>query len=235
MKTFITNLYIIIKETTMAEFKAYITNLGLYNEGSLVGKWVSFPVDDNDWEKIKSDIQIDATHEEYFMTDYEGVFADMELGEYESIETLNHIAEALADKDDEEIARIIYVYKDNGSKDIDKAIKESEDATYISPAANCDYDTDENLAYSYIADVYGELSADVVSRDFLETYFDEDSYIRDYNIDSSDDDVDSLEDIGMEVSELDDETLAQYFNYDQFGRELKIEGFNWVDDANCWI
>ena len=26
-------------------FRAYVTNLGLYNEGYLVGEWVSFPLE----------------------------------------------------------------------------------------------------------------------------------------------------------------------------------------------
>ena len=34
----------------MCEMKAYITNLGKYNEGCLVGKWIDFPIDDDDFE-----------------------------------------------------------------------------------------------------------------------------------------------------------------------------------------
>lgn len=33
-----------------SDFKAFITNLGKYNEGELVGKWVSFPIDEDDFE-----------------------------------------------------------------------------------------------------------------------------------------------------------------------------------------
>ena len=30
--------------------KAFVTNLGKYNEGDLVGKWVEFPIDEDDFE-----------------------------------------------------------------------------------------------------------------------------------------------------------------------------------------
>ena len=76
------------------EIKAYVTNLGLYNEGKLVGEWVTFPINEDEQEELFTRIGIDETHEEYFMTDYE---SDIDLyaiyGEYVSIETLNDLAE----------------------------------------------------------------------------------------------------------------------------------------------
>ena len=32
--------------------KTFITNLGLYNEGYLVGKWIDLPIDDDELEKV---------------------------------------------------------------------------------------------------------------------------------------------------------------------------------------
>lgn len=34
----------------MLEMKGFITNLGKYNDGYLVGKWIDFPIDDDDFE-----------------------------------------------------------------------------------------------------------------------------------------------------------------------------------------
>ena len=33
-------------------FEAYITNLGKYNEGELVGEWVKFPTTSEDLQKV---------------------------------------------------------------------------------------------------------------------------------------------------------------------------------------
>jgi len=78
------------------EIKAYVTNLGLYNEGILCGEWVTFPITEDEQEALFERIRIDEEHEEYFMTDYE---SDIDLyetfGEYVSIEKLNELADEL--------------------------------------------------------------------------------------------------------------------------------------------
>ena len=83
------------------EIRAYITNLGLYNEGILCGEWVSFPIDEEEESALKQRIRIDALHEEYFITDYE-TDVDIRISEYTSISELNTIAEALEDLSDYE-------------------------------------------------------------------------------------------------------------------------------------
>ena len=39
-------------------FRAYITNLGKYNEGELVGEWVDFPIDEDEFNDILTRIEI---------------------------------------------------------------------------------------------------------------------------------------------------------------------------------
>ena len=51
--------------------KIFITNLGRYNEGYLVGKWVKLPVCEDVLDKVLKEIGIDEYYEEYFITDYE--------------------------------------------------------------------------------------------------------------------------------------------------------------------
>lgn len=34
--------------------KIYLTNLGKYNEGYLIGEWVTLPIDDDELEEVKS-------------------------------------------------------------------------------------------------------------------------------------------------------------------------------------
>lgn len=50
----------------------FITNLGKYNEGELVGEWLELPATSKEIEHCLVQIGIDGIHyEEYFLTDYE--------------------------------------------------------------------------------------------------------------------------------------------------------------------
>ena len=58
-------------------FEAYITNLGKYNEGELVGEWVKFPTTSEDLQKVFERIGIGSKddfgnpYEEWFISDYD--------------------------------------------------------------------------------------------------------------------------------------------------------------------
>lgn len=51
--------------------KIFLTNLGKYNEGELVGEWISLPVSEEELEAVKERIGINEQYEEWFITDYE--------------------------------------------------------------------------------------------------------------------------------------------------------------------
>ena len=57
-------------------FEAFITNLGKYNEGALVGEWVKFPTTAEELQKVFERIGIGSKddfghpYEEWFITDY---------------------------------------------------------------------------------------------------------------------------------------------------------------------
>lgn len=92
------------------ELKIFLTNLGKYNEGSLVGDWFTLPVDiDEALEQIG--VGEDTEYEEYFITDYEAPF---KIGEHASIDHLNYLAEKLEDSDieDEDIDLLMEHYSD---------------------------------------------------------------------------------------------------------------------------
>lgn len=61
----------------MATLSGYITNLGKYNEGELVGKWIELPIDEDEFEEELKEIGIGEedefgqVYEEYFWTDWE--------------------------------------------------------------------------------------------------------------------------------------------------------------------
>ena len=75
-------------------FEAFITNLGKYNEGEIVGEWVKFPITNEEMQEVFKRIGIGGRYEEWFITDYEcpdpGIYEL--LGEYESLSELNYLA-----------------------------------------------------------------------------------------------------------------------------------------------
>lgn len=74
-----------------------ITNLGAYNEGNLLYDWLTLPFDEEDLQNALDNIGIDGEqYEEYFISDYEAPFS---IGEYDNIDRLNEVAEALQDVD----------------------------------------------------------------------------------------------------------------------------------------
>jgi len=89
-------------------FSAYITNLGKYNEGELVGKWHEFPTTKDEIRQTFKEIGIDGVrYEEFFITDYEceveGI--SQSLGEYTGIDELNYLAAKLEDMESWEIEK----------------------------------------------------------------------------------------------------------------------------------
>ena len=52
----------------------YLTNLGKYNEGELVGEWVELPIKSKALEEALQRIGIDnIRYEEFFLTDWESL------------------------------------------------------------------------------------------------------------------------------------------------------------------
>lgn len=98
----------------------YLTNLGKYNEGELVGEWVQLPISNEELQKVFERIGINEEYEEYFITDYECDF--YEIGEYENIDTLNEIAEKI-DNLDEEQEQVVKVLMSECGYDLDDAIE----------------------------------------------------------------------------------------------------------------
>ena len=145
----------------------YLTNLGKYNEGELVGEWMTIPFTDSELEGVLENIGIDGEeYEEYFITDYEAPFA---IDEYESLDTVNEWAEnaqAIIDAfngDDEVAEAYIYNYGvDANANDI-----------FIVYAEESNID----LAYTVVDEIDG--GVENLTKETLENYFDYESYGRD--------------------------------------------------------
>ena len=83
-------------------FEAYVTNLGKYNEGRLVGEFLKFPTTTEEVQALLKRIGIDGVrYEEIFITDYEVNISGLYdcLGEYESIDELNYLASLISEMD----------------------------------------------------------------------------------------------------------------------------------------
>ncbi|RHK98205.1 antirestriction protein ArdA [Blautia obeum] len=156
--------------------RIYLTNLGKYNEGELVGEWVDLPIEKEDLQEAFKRIGIDGKqYEEYFITDYECDF--YKIGEYESITTLNEIAEKI-DNLDEEQEQVVKVLMSECGYDLDDAIEKAERGDYRI-YSNCDNMTD--VAYIVIEEC-GYLDN---APEFLTRYFDYKAYGRDLGIEGS--------------------------------------------------
>ena len=91
-------------------FAAFITNLGKYNEGELVGEWVKFPTTAEEMKEVFRRIGIGQKdefgqpYEEWFITDYDCYVDGLydKLGEYESLDELNYLASKLEEMRDYE-------------------------------------------------------------------------------------------------------------------------------------
>lgn len=153
----------------MLEMKGFITNLGKYNEGELVGKWIDFPIDEDDFQDELESIGVkeNTMYEEWFITDYDCSLFDMydAFGEYPSIDDINEVAEALEDNEDEFTALLeVCSYEDA------LGYLESENYTFYKGM------TLEDVAYELVEECYN--LPEIVQR-----YFDYAAFARDLSFD----------------------------------------------------
>lgn len=162
--------------------RIYLTNLGKYNEGQLVGEWVELPVTEEELEKVLERIDISEEpdengnyYEEYFITDYESDF-NYKVGEYDSIEELNEVAETFDGLDDTE-KEVFKVMIEEGYSS-EEALEKVNDGDYMI-YYNCS--DMEDVAMEYVEET--GLLHDIP--DTLKNYFDYKSYGRDMNIEGT--------------------------------------------------
>ncbi len=114
--------------------KVYITDLEAYNNGHLVGAWYQLPMNEdllaesieNVLQEGKSICEDEHFHEEYFITDYECNY--MEIEEYSNLTKLNEIAEAMESIDEDAVKVINFLIENQFVKDIFEAIESYEES-----------------------------------------------------------------------------------------------------------
>lgn len=163
----------------MGSIKIYITNLGKYVEGYLVGQWLELPVSKDKLDEVLRKIGITPKYEEYFITDFETEIAGVgdAIGEYTSINNLNELARCLEDlsENDREKLEAVLKYEDCGCiSDILQLIERLDDFDLLS-----DVQDDEGLGY-YYADECGYI--DIPEN--IKCYFDYEAFGRDIRLES---------------------------------------------------
>ena len=145
------------------EFKAYVTNLGKYNEGLLIGEWVNFPASEEEIEDVFARIGIDGEYyEEYFITDYDGIWAGSMKDEYISIERLNDIAETLQEFYEDGLAAALEYWN------LDDVLEMNPDDLMLYSDVHNEYD----LGYYWIE----ESGCYNLGDDILSLYFDYEAF-----------------------------------------------------------
>lgn len=176
----------------MAEIKIFITNLGKYNEGVLDGEWVELPATEEELADVYDRIEIchddkmyydesGNPYEEVFITDYETDLG-ITIGEYDSIDNLNEMAETIESWDDYDVEIFKAACEAGYASEDDVEDFEPGDYNYIR-----DVSDDSELAIAYLDEVYGGL--DQLAKydkksltDLCEQYFDYDAYGRDIRL-----------------------------------------------------
>ena len=170
-------------------FAAFITNLGKYNEGELVGEWVKFPTTAEEMKKVFDRIGIGQKddfgnpYEEWFITDYDCYVDGLydKLGEYESLDELNYLASKLDEMSQgeyEQFQAAMEVGDHSGSVQEIINLTENLDCYDVYPDIH-DYD---DLGRYYI----DELDAMQVP-EHLKNYIDYEAYGRDVALDEGGD------------------------------------------------
>lgn len=155
----------------MLEIKGYITNLGKYNEGILIGEYITFPIDEDELEKVFKRIGINEQYEEFFFTDWD-CSINLGFGEYESIDKINEIAEVLSDWDEDLLAAACEIWN------LDEVLDDCPDAYYHYSDINTDYD----LGYYWVVE---SGCYDLDNLGFLSNYIDYEAFGRDYRLQSN--------------------------------------------------
>ena len=148
------------------DFEAFVTNLGKYNEGELVGEWVKFPTTEEEMQKVFERIGIGSKdefgqpYEEWFITDYECPIYGVQkmLGEYESLDKLNYLA-ALIDElslsDQEKLVAIMEAGCDEVS-DIDDLINLTFNLDCYDVMPGISDESDLGYYYAHEIGIYSE-------------------------------------------------------------------------------
>ena len=162
-----------------ALFEAYITNLGKYNEGELVGETLKFPTTTEEVQALLKRIGVDGVrYEEFFITSFDGDVLGLYdyLTEYENLDELNHLACLLSELDKSDLEKF------------EAAVASGEHTSGVGDLINLVENLDCYDFYIGVSDdetlghVYAEDMEMINIPENLRDYFDYEAYGRDMRI-----------------------------------------------------
>ena len=160
--------------------KIFITNLGKYCEGYLVGKWVQLPISDDKLDEVLKEIGIDEYYEETFISDCENDIIGLNdvISEYSSISVLNKLAQRLEELSADDARKLGAVLEYEACTSVEEvlAILDKLDEFELVIGVS----DDETLGY-----YYAEELCSIEIPEHLKNYFDYESYGRDIRLESS--------------------------------------------------
>lgn len=242
----------------MAKLSVCIQNLGKYNEGELLFKWLDLPATDEEIASAMDEIQVshdDVTYtdefgqpyEEMMIADYECDIEGITVGEWDSLEDLNELAEKIEGLDDWDLKVFESANEVFGDIDIDDF--DPNDYMLLSGVDN-EYDLGE-----YYINEFG--GVEELSQSTIENYFDYEALGRDLDFDSYETEDDEGNTVWVTAGEYfcGDEDASDYeigetfvdevgldgvgnadgyFDFERYGRDISFEadgGFS----SNGWI
>ena len=161
--------------------KIFITNLGMYNEGYLVGKWVKLPVSEDKLDEVLKAIGINEYYEEFFISDFENeriIGLSEVVSEYSSVQALNKLAQRLEELSDDEADKLGAVLEYEACRSVSDVLELLDELDNFDLLT--DVTDDEELGY-YYAEEY--CSIDIPEN--IQPYFDYEAYGRDIRLESS--------------------------------------------------
>ena len=219
-------------------FAAFITNLGKYNEGALVGEWVKFPTTYEEMQKVFERIGIGQTddfgqpYEEWFITDYDCYVPGLydKLSEYENLDELNYLASKLDEMQSweyDQFCAAMEIGDHSGSLQEIINLTENLDCYDVYP----DIEGYDDLGRYYI----DELDAMQVP-EHLKNYIDYEAYGRDIALDEGGQftDLGYVRDTGdrfVEVYDGDRENIPEEYRIMSGPKEPKLSDLDKLDMA----
>lgn len=162
----------------MSNLKIYLTNLGKYNEGYLIGKFVQLPIKKEDLKEVLKEIGIDGIqYEEYFISDVETDIIGMGeiIEEYTSIKDLNELAEMLDNLNNADLEKLQAILE------AEKISSISELKQTIETLDNWNLYTDVNNEKD-LGHLYADEFLCIEIPNYIKNYFDYESYGHDLRL-----------------------------------------------------
>ena len=161
--------------------KIFITNLGKYTEGYLIGKWVKLPVSEDKLDEVLKAIGINEYYEEFFISDFENeriIGLSEVVSEYSSVQALNKLAQRLEELSDDEADKLGAVLEYEACRSVSDVLELLDELDNFDLLT--DVTDDEELGY-----YYAEEYCCIDIPEHIQPYFDYEKFGRDVRLQSS--------------------------------------------------